>query len=36
VELVEEAWWHPLRGQDPALLWLRGVLHQAAGALTTG
>jgi DNA-binding transcriptional LysR family regulator len=35
VELVEEAWWHPLRGHDPALLWLRGVLHQAAGALTS-
>lgn len=34
VELVEEAWWHPLRAHDPALLWLRGVLHQAAGALT--
>jgi DNA-binding transcriptional LysR family regulator len=33
VELVEEAWWHPMRGPDPALRWLRGVLREAAGAL---
>ena len=33
VELVEEAWWHPMRGQDPALRWLRGVLREAAAAL---
>jgi DNA-binding transcriptional LysR family regulator len=33
VELVEEAWWHPMRSSDPALRWLRTVLHQAAATL---
>jgi len=33
VELVEAAWWHPMRGHDPALRWLRAVLRQAAGPL---
>jgi DNA-binding transcriptional LysR family regulator len=30
VELVEAAWWHPLRATDPALTWLRAQLvpHQ--------
>jgi DNA-binding transcriptional LysR family regulator len=30
VELVEAAWWHPLRAADPALTWLRAqlVAHQ--------
>jgi DNA-binding transcriptional LysR family regulator len=30
VELVEAAWWHPMRATDPALSWLRGVLRAAA------
>ncbi len=30
VELVEAAWWHPMRSRDPALRWLRGILRQAA------
>jgi DNA-binding transcriptional LysR family regulator len=30
IELVEAAWWHPLRATDPALTWLRAQLvpHQ--------
>jgi DNA-binding transcriptional LysR family regulator len=31
VDLVEAAWWHPMRGADPALTWLRSVLVQPAG-----
>ena len=30
VEMVEAAWWHPMRATDPALTWLRGVLRTAA------
>ncbi len=30
IELVEAAWWHPLRATDPALTWLRSVLTAAA------
>jgi DNA-binding transcriptional LysR family regulator len=30
VDLVEAAWWHPMRATDPALTWLRGVLNAAA------
>jgi DNA-binding transcriptional LysR family regulator len=30
IELVEAAWWHPMRATDPALTWLRGVLRAAA------
>ena len=30
VDLVEAAWWHPMRATDPALTWLRGVLSAAA------
>jgi DNA-binding transcriptional LysR family regulator len=30
VDLVEAAWWHPMRATDPALTWLRGVLNTAA------
>jgi len=27
IELVEAAWWHPMRATDPALTWLRTTLH---------
>ena len=27
VDLVEAAWWNPMRATDPALTWLRGVLN---------
>jgi len=33
VELVEAAWWHPMRTADPALAWLRTVLAQVTQAL---
>jgi DNA-binding transcriptional LysR family regulator len=33
VELVEAAWWHPLRAADPALAWLHTILSQAAGSV---
>jgi DNA-binding transcriptional LysR family regulator len=33
VELVEAAWWHPMRAADPALAWLRAVLTKAAASL---
>jgi DNA-binding transcriptional LysR family regulator len=33
VELVEAAWWHPMRTADPALAWLRTILSEAAQSL---
>jgi len=33
VDLIEAAWWHPTRGGDPALRWLRSLTVQAAAAL---
>jgi len=30
VDLIEAAWWHPMRATDPALTWLRDVLSAAA------
>jgi DNA-binding transcriptional LysR family regulator len=30
VDLVEAAWWHPMRATDPALTWLRAILNAAA------
>ena len=30
VDLLEAAWWHPMRATDPALTWLRGILNTAA------
>jgi DNA-binding transcriptional LysR family regulator len=27
-ELIETAWWHPMRATDPALTWLRATLHE--------
>jgi DNA-binding transcriptional LysR family regulator len=33
VELIEAAWWHPPRTHDPALCWLRGVLHDTGASL---
>jgi len=34
VELVEAAWWHPMRTADPALAWLRTALAQVTQSLT--
>ncbi len=31
VELIEAAWWHPMRAADPALNWLRAIFREAAG-----
>jgi DNA-binding transcriptional LysR family regulator len=33
VELVEAAWWHPMRTADPALAWLRTILTEITQAL---
>jgi DNA-binding transcriptional LysR family regulator len=33
VELIEKAWWHPSRGGDPALRWLRATAAKAAAGL---
>jgi DNA-binding transcriptional LysR family regulator len=30
VELVEAAWWHPMRAADPALAWLHDILTEVA------
>jgi DNA-binding transcriptional LysR family regulator len=35
VELVEAAWWHPMRTADPALAWLRTILSEVAQSLDT-
>jgi hypothetical protein len=35
IELVEAAWWHPMLATDPALTWLRGIVAEIAGSLTT-
>ncbi len=32
--LAEAFWWHPIYSNDPAHIWLRGVLAEAAGVLT--
>ena len=34
VPLAEAFWWHPIYRNDPAHAWLRGVLAEAAAALT--
>jgi DNA-binding transcriptional LysR family regulator len=36
VELVEAAWWHPLHATDPALTWLRRIVHASLGSLARG
>jgi len=36
VELLEAAWWHPLHATDPALTWLRGIIHGFVGSLARG
>jgi len=36
VELAEAAWWHPLHATDPALTWLRGIIHGSLGSLARG
>jgi DNA-binding transcriptional LysR family regulator len=33
VELVEAAWWHPMRATDPAHTWLRNILNEVATPL---
>jgi DNA-binding transcriptional LysR family regulator len=33
IELIEAAWWHPTRSQDPALRWLRSIAIEAVGPL---
>jgi len=33
VEITETAWWHPMRGTDPALTWLRTTLKETAALL---
>jgi DNA-binding transcriptional LysR family regulator len=33
VELVEAAWWHPMRTPDPGLQWLHAILRQVAEPL---
>jgi DNA-binding transcriptional LysR family regulator len=33
VELVEAAWWHPMRTADPALAWLRAIFTDVAESL---
>jgi DNA-binding transcriptional LysR family regulator len=36
IELVEAAWWHPMRSADLALTWLRGIILDSVGSLTRG
>jgi DNA-binding transcriptional LysR family regulator len=36
VELVEAAWWHPMRASDPALTWLRRIILGSLGSLARG
>jgi DNA-binding transcriptional LysR family regulator len=36
VELVEAAWWHPMRATDPALSWFRGIILSSLGSLALG
>jgi DNA-binding transcriptional LysR family regulator len=33
IELIEAAWWHPMRATDPALTWLRTTLRDIADEL---
>jgi DNA-binding transcriptional LysR family regulator len=36
IELAEAAWWHPLHAADPALSWLRRIVHDSRGLLARG
>ena len=36
IELVEVAWWHPMRPTDPALTWLRGIIGGSLGLRARG
>jgi DNA-binding transcriptional LysR family regulator len=36
IELVEAAWWAPTHGTDPALAWLRGIIHGSLGSRPRG
>jgi DNA-binding transcriptional LysR family regulator len=36
IELVEAAWWHPMRSTDPALTWLRAIIGDFARSLARG
>jgi DNA-binding transcriptional LysR family regulator len=33
IELIEAAWWHPMRATDPALTWLRTIVQETAARL---
>ena len=33
IELIEAAWWHPMRATDPALSWLRTILRETTALL---
>jgi DNA-binding transcriptional LysR family regulator len=36
VELVEAAWWHPMRAADPALAWLHDIITTVAKSVLAG
>jgi DNA-binding transcriptional LysR family regulator len=36
IELIEAAWWHPMHATDPALAWLRGLIHGSLESLARG
>ena len=36
IELIEAAWWHPMHATDPALTWLRGIIHGSLESLARG
>jgi DNA-binding transcriptional LysR family regulator len=36
IELIESAWWHPAHNTDPALTWLRRIVHASLALLTSG
>jgi DNA-binding transcriptional LysR family regulator len=36
VELIEAAWWHPTHSIDPALSWLRRIVHASLESLARG
>jgi DNA-binding transcriptional LysR family regulator len=36
IELVEAAWWHPMHATDPALSWLRNIIHASLGSRARG
>src|ERR1700722_10473101 len=36
IELIEAAWWHPTHSIDPALSWLRRIVHASLESLARG